>query len=127
MKPFHPPRGATKRAFSGYTELQDAKWRILSDIAYAGAYGYAQTRMATPGVYLPEEVMRERVHHVAEGWGYEADLRDKATRGMEPLGDLPAAAQYHLAERLAPYPQTDRPWDRGQLHAHTEPEAPGAR
>jgi len=123
MKPFHPPRGSTKRAFSGYTDLQDTKYRILSDIAYAAAYGYGQTRMATPGVVIPEADMENRVHHVAEGWRYEADLRDKATRGMDPMSDLSRTAQYHLAERLMPYPQTDRPWERGHLHAAHEEQS----
>jgi hypothetical protein len=121
MRPFHPPRAVTKRAFSGYSEIQDFKQQVLNDIAYAGAYGFAQTRMATPGAHLPEADVTERVQHVAEGWGYEADLRDKNTRGMDPAADLPKIAQYYLAERLMPYPQTDRPWERG---APKEPPSP---
>lgn len=109
MRPFHPPRKSTERAYSGYTPEQDAKWRILSDIAYAGAYGYGHTRLATPGTVLDEQTVEQRMAQVHEGWSYESK-RDKGSSGLNPSSDLPKQAQYYLTERLLPYPQTDRPW-----------------
>ncbi len=110
MRPFHTPGRSTQRAFSGYTPKQDAKWRILSDIAYAAGYGYSQTRLPTPGVTLSTEAVEERLRQVAQGWNYEAK-RDKGSTGLDPANDLPPAAQLYLAERLIPFPQTDRPWE----------------
>ena len=109
MRPFHQPGGTTRRAFSGYTPEQDAKWQILSDIAYSAGYGFEQTRQPTPGAVLPQDTVQERVHQVEEGWTYESK-RDRGSSGLDPAADVPQAAQYHLAERLLPFPQTDRPW-----------------
>lgn len=109
MRPFHPPGGTTRRAFSGYTPEQDAKWQILSDIAYAAGYGFDRARQPTPGAVLPQDKVQERVHQVEEGWTYESK-RDRGSSGLDPSADVPIAAQYYLAERLLPFPQTDRPW-----------------
>jgi hypothetical protein len=109
MKPFHSPGVTTRRAFSGYTPEQEAKWQVLSDIAYAAGYGYEQTRMATPGTVLSEETVAARIRNVEEGWTYESK-RDKGSSGLDPNEELPQAAQYYLTERLLPMPQTDRPW-----------------
>ena len=103
------PGASTRRAFSGYSPEQEAKWLILSDIAYAAGYGYSQTRMPTPGTNLSTDTVERRTHQVEEGWTYESK-RDKGSTGLDPADELPTLAQYHLAERLLPYPQTDRPW-----------------
>ena len=120
MKPFHSPGVSTRRAFSGYTPEQEAKWQILSDIAYAAGYGYSQTRLATPGAVLSADTVEARVHNVEEGWTYESK-RDKGSTGLDPSEELPPAAQYYLTERLLPFPQTDRPWQPRhtiQPHSH---------
>lgn len=109
MKPFHLPGVSTRRAFSGYSPEQEAKWQILSDVAYAAGYGYSQTRLPTPGVPLDSDTVEQRIHQVEEGWTYESK-RDKGSSGMDPAAELPQGAQYYLTERLLPYPQTDRPW-----------------
>src|SRR5207249_6826333 len=93
MRPFHQPGGTTRRAFSGYTPEQDAKWQILSDIAYAAGYGFEQTRQPTPGAVLPQDQVSERVHQVEEGWTYESK-RDRGSSGLDPAADMPQAAQY---------------------------------
>lgn len=109
MRPFHPPGKVTELAYSGYTPEQRIKQKILSDIAYAGAYGMERTRLPTPGVTLPEEVVEARMQQVAEGWSYESK-RDKGSTGLKPTVDLSPLAQQYLTERLLPYPQTDTPW-----------------
>jgi hypothetical protein len=109
VRPFHQPGVTTRRAFSGYSPEQEAKWQILSDIAYAAGYGYSQTRLPTPGAALSSEAVAQRVHQVEEGWTYESK-RDKGSTGLSPDSELPTSAQYYLTERLLPFPQTDRPW-----------------
>ena len=101
--------------FNGYNETQEAKQAALSDAAYAAGYGFAGCRAPTPGAVLPADKVDARLEHIREGWAYEANLRDKQTSGFDPKSALPITAQYHLAERMMPYPQTDRPWERSPL------------
>ena len=48
----HPPGRTTTRYNAIYSEDQDAKQRILVDMAYAASYGFIQTRLPTPGAVL---------------------------------------------------------------------------
>jgi len=122
VKPFHSPGISTRRAFSGYTPEQEAKWQILSDIAYAAGYGYSQTRLATPGLNLPADTVETRMRNVQEGWTYESK-RDKGSSGLNPAEELPQMAQHYLTERLLPFPQTDRPWQpRYTIQRHHDDE-----
>ena len=105
----------TTRWSGVYSQEQDTKQQYLNDIAYAAGYGFAACRLPTPGVVLPADVVEERLGQVAAGWANEARIRDKVadvptTRGFDPRVELGKHAQEYLAERLLPYPQTERPW-----------------
>lgn len=103
----HQPGVKTHRAFSGYSAAQDAKFRILEDLAYSEAFGFAACRQPTPGTVLSIEYVTERVTEVERAWRGEAP-RESGARGMR-ASDLSAAHQAHLAERLLEYPRKDSP------------------
>lgn len=117
VRPFHPPGIKTKREFFGYNETADIKQRIFSDAMYAAAFGFGACRVPTPGAVLPEDDVNQRLTHIAEGWAYETELRGKDRTAFDPRLHLSPLHQYHLAEAMMPYPQTDRPWDRKPLQA----------
>lgn len=106
----HAPGKITLRGFSGYSETQDAKYRIFEDLAYSVAHGFSGCRMPTPGAVLPAETVEQRVGEVERGWRGEAAGRpDKGiARGMR-ASDLEASHQQHLTERLTDYPRTAEP------------------
>lgn len=103
----HRPGLTVKRGFSGYSEEQDAKYRILEDLAYSEAFGFAGCRQPTPGAVLPAEYVTERVADVERAWRGEAN-REAGSRGMR-AADLSASHQAHLAERLLEHPRKAAP------------------
>ena len=114
MQPFHPPGKVTSRGWTdaNYQQAgQDAKQRIISDMAYSHAYGFGATRLPTPGAVIPAAETEKRMQQVADGWKGEAP-RTVGTRGLDPTEVLTPLEQQHFAERLRAYPQTATP-----LHA----------
>ena len=106
MRPFYNPGVITKMAFGLYSEKSLAKQQILSDIAYAAAYGFAQTRIVSPGVEISAETVEGRLRQVKDAWEYET-TRSPGTVGFDPFASLTKPEQEYLAVRLLGYPQTD--------------------
>ena len=112
--PYQPGQFVTL-GWSNYKPEQAEKQRILTDIVYAAAYGFVVCRCPTPGTTLSAETVEGRLGQVAEGWNYEASIREKdkagkpTTRGFDPRTELGKMAQEYLAERLIPLPQTAKP------------------
>ena len=106
----HKPGETVKRAFGGYSEVQDAKYRIFEDLAYSVAQGFNGCRMPTPGAVLPAETVERRVGEVELGWRGETAGRsgNSVARGMR-TSDLSPYHQQHLTERLTNYPRTANP------------------
>ena len=109
----YPPGKHAPRAFlpAQYNAVQEAKYRIIEDAVYSEVYGFAQTRMPTPGAVLPAEMIAARLAQLEAGVAAEKH-RDIASRpgGVKsrglPVAEIGALHQAHIAERLIPYPQT---------------------
>lgn len=88
--PFAPGEETTRTRYpaSSYTPRQEALWQALDDAFYAANYGYAQTRLPTPGWVIPDgfEAWQQRVVNY---WATQI-RRDPGTRGITvedcPLG-----------------------------------------
>ena len=106
----HKPGWAIRRGYEGYTETQDAKYRIFEDLAYSVTHGFEGCRMPTPGAVLPAETVKKRVGEVERGWRGEAGARSgNGVRRAMRASDLGLYHQQHLTERLINYPRTADP------------------
>lgn len=108
----YPPGKQVSRGFSvgSYNPVQEAKYRIVEDTVYSEVYGFARTRLPTPGAMLPEIVVVNRLAQMEAGIAAEKH-RDRhfvpggmGSRGL-PVAEIGTLHQQHIAERLRPYPQ----------------------
>ena len=109
MRPFYAPGVPAVRGWnqSAYSPVQAAKYAIISDMLYSEAYGFAATRLPTPGAVLPEAGVAARLAQMDAGLAGE-QRREKYTRAIQGADLLPLH-RLSVAEQLHAYPQTGVP------------------
>ena len=94
----HPPGINTKRQFQGYNSYQETLWQAFSDTYFSRSYGYAEGRMATPGLQFDQEAFLAWRQKAVNAWHKESG-RDLNTRGLTSE-DLPEHLWLYLYERF---------------------------
>lgn len=100
------PGVQTYREHVGYDARQEALWQVFDDVYYAACFGFAHTRLPTPGRNLDGEEMAKYQERMIEAWNQEGTSRFPSSTAPIESGEMEPLFWWHITERMKDASQT---------------------